>query len=151
MFASLGGKQEYFVMDAIMVQLFRDESIKGGWRWFIFIFLKKNFYLKLSSFVSFLLFVDSSNIWPIKYSQQYLFKITSIVIFWNRNWIFKKNLDICANVPEEAKCISWPIKKKIEEIYFPWLFICDYRKNLQFDFVILINFYLVPTNVHLWS
>lgn len=30
MFASLGGKQEYFVMDAIMVQLFRDESIKGG-------------------------------------------------------------------------------------------------------------------------
>lgn len=41
--------------------------------------------------------------------------------------------------------------KKIEEIYFPWLFICDYRKNLQFDFVILINFYLVPTNVHLWS
>lgn len=42
-------------------------------------------------------------------------------------------------------------KKKIEEIYFPWLFICDYRKDLQFDFVILINFYLVPTNVHLWS
>lgn len=42
-------------------------------------------------------------------------------------------------------------KKKIEEIYFPWLFICDYRKNLQFDFVILINFYLVPSNVHLWS
>lgn len=33
----------------------------SGTNQFIFIFLKKNFYLKLSSFVSFLLFVDSSN------------------------------------------------------------------------------------------
>lgn len=51
----------------------------------------------------------------------------------------------------ERQNVSADRQKEIEEIYFPWLFICDYRKNLQFDFVILINFYLVPTDVHLWS
>lgn len=46
MFASLGGKQEYFVMDAIMVQLFRDESV-------YFYFSKEEFLLKVVQFCVF--------------------------------------------------------------------------------------------------